>query len=210
MPHGDWNSLKLFMLMLIILNPFSQVLYLRELFNQLALRHFFMVHLWATGYSFTIFMVFAIFGEPILTDLFQIRLGSLRVFGGLINLYVAYRYVTAGEGSTQLFRGDVTDLAPRIALPYMVGPGMLWVSIMIGEVHGIFLGTGIILGVLAVNMLFVLFAYGIFRRAEAERETAFTKLFAMLMRIMALFVGAVGVEMIVGGLQDLLQGGSPT
>jgi len=197
--------MKLFLLMLIILNPFSQVLYLRELFDRMTLRQFFQVHLWASGYSFAIFFTFAVCGEPILTDLFQIRLGSLRVFGGLINLYVAYRYVTAGEGSTQLFEGEVTDLAPKIALPYMVGPGMLWVSILIGEVHGIPLGTGIIVGVLAVNMFFVLFAYGIFTHAAADRGTAFTKLFAMLMRIMALFVGAVGVEMIVGGLQELLQ-----
>lgn len=197
--------MKLFLLMLIILNPFSQVLYLRELFDRMSLREFFRVHAWASGYSFTVFLVFAVFGEPILSDLFQIRLGSLRVFGGLINLYVAYRYVTAGEGSTRLFEGDVADLAPRIALPYMVGPGMLWVSILIGEVHGVVLGTGLIAGVLAVNMIFVLGAYGLFRRAEKDRETAVTKLFAMMMRIMALFVGAVGVEMIVGGVQDLLQ-----
>lgn len=195
--------------MLIILNPFSQVLYLRELFDKMKLRAFFSVHLWATAYSLTIFVLFAIVGKPILTDLFQIRLGSLRVFGGMINLYVAYRYITAGEGSTQLFQGELSDLAPRIALPYMVGPAMLWVSILIGEVHGPIAGTGIIAGVLAINMVFVMAAYGLFRRAEEDRETAFTKFFAMFMRIMALFVGAVGVEMVVGGLQELLQNPAP-
>lgn len=191
--------------MLIILNPFSQVLYLRELFDQMGIRTFFGVHFWASLYSFVIFVVFAVVGEPLLADVFQIRLGSLRVFGGLINLFVAYRYITAGEGSTQLFRGDVSDLAPRIALPYMVGPGMLWVSILIGETHGLLLGPLLIAGVLAVNMVFVLFAYRLFRRVEGTRETAFAKYFAVLMRIMALFVGAVGVEMLVGGLQELLR-----
>lgn len=197
--------MNLFMLMLIILNPFSQVLYLRELFDQMRLREFLVVHFWASFYSFTIFMVFALVGEPLLSDVFQIRLGSLRVFGGLINLFVAYRYITAGEGSTQLFQGDVSDLAPKITLPYMVGPGMLWVSILIGDTQGMLLGTGTIAGVLAVNMAFVSCAYGLFRRAEGVRETAFAKYFAVLMRIMALFVGAVGVEMLVGGLQELLQ-----
>ena len=201
--------MNLFLLMLIILNPFSQVLYLRELFDTMRLRTFLAVHLRASFYSFIIFVVFAISGEPILSDLFQIRLGSLRVFGGLINLYVAYRYITVGEGSTQLFRGDVADLAPKIALPYMVGPGMLWVSILIGNRHGAVPGAGIIAGVLGVNLVFVLCAYGVFRSAEGARETAFTKYFAMLMRIMALFVGAVGVEMIVGGLQDLMRAVPP-
>lgn len=200
---------NLFLLMLIILNPFSQVLYLRELFETMHFKRFSRVHLRASFYSFIIFVVFALSGQPILSDVFQIRLGSLRVFGGLINLYVAYRYITAGEGSTQLFRGEVRDLAPKIALPYMVGPGMLWVSILIGEKHGALLGTGVIAGVLLVNIVFVLCAYSVFRNAEGARETAFAKYFAVLMRIMALFVGAVGVEMVVGGLQELLSEARP-
>lgn len=197
--------MKLFMLMLIILNPFAQVLYLRQLIDELPLKIFSPIHLRASFYSFLIFVIFALFGEPILYDLFQIRLGSLRVFGGLINLYVSYRYIAIGEGSTLLFRGNVTDLAPNITLPYMVGPGMLWVSILMGETYGVPIASLLIAGVLAVNVAFVFAAHSLFRRSEGDRETAFTKYFAVLMRMMALFVGAVGVEMIVGGLQDLLQ-----
>ena len=79
------------MLMLIILNPFAQVLYLRQLIDELPLRVFAPIHLRASFYSFIIFAIFALCGKPILYDLFQIRLGSLRVFGGMINLYVSYR-----------------------------------------------------------------------------------------------------------------------
>lgn len=192
------------MLMLIILNPFAQVLYLRQLIDDLPFRVFAPIHLRASCYSFIIFAIFALCGKPILYDLFQIRLGSLRVFGGLINLYVAYRYIAVGEGSTLLFRGNVTDLAPNITLPYMVGPGMLWVSILIGETYGVPIASGIIASVLTVNIAFVFTAHTLFRRSDDQRETAFTKYFAVLMRMMALFVGAVGVEMVVGGIQELL------
>lgn len=198
--------MNLALLMLIILNPFAQVLYLRSLFDQLSFRAFAGVHLRATLYSFAIFLVFAMFGDPILHDVFQVRLGSLQVFGGLVNLYVAYRYITAGEGSVVLFRGDISDLAPSITLPYMVGPGMLWVSILMGRLHHapvVFLMIGVVLG---VNMAFVFAARMLFQSAESERETGFAKSFAVLMRLMALFVGAIGVEMMVGGLQSLLAG----
>lgn len=197
--------MKLFMLMLIILNPFAQVLYLRQLIDDLPFRVFAPIHLRASLYSFIIFAIFALCGEPILYDLFQIRLGSLRVFGGMINLYVAYRYIAVGEGSTLLFRGNVADLAPNITLPYMVGPGMLWASILMGETYGVPIASGMIAGVLAVNIAFVFAAHALFRRSDDNRETAFTKYFAVLMRMMALFVGAVGVEMVVGGMQELLQ-----
>ena len=76
--------------MLILLNPFSQALYLRELFDRLDFKTFVGVHLRASVYSFLIFAIFALFGEPLLDQVFQVRLGSLRVFGGLINIYVAY------------------------------------------------------------------------------------------------------------------------
>lgn len=197
--------MKLFILMLIILNPFAQVLYLRQLIDELPLRTFAPIHLRATFYSYVIFVIFALFGEPILYDLFQIRLGSLRVFGGLINLYVSYRYIAVGEGSTLLFRGNLADLAPNITLPYMVGPGMLWAAILMGETWGVTGAALAIAGVLAANAAFVFCAHALFSRAEENRETAFTKYFAVLMRIMALFVGAIGVEMVVGGLQDLLK-----
>ena len=195
--------MKLFLLMLILLNPFSQALYLRELFDRLNFRTFLGVHFKASLYSFIIFVVFALFGEPLLDQVFQVRLGSLRVFGGLINIYVSYRFITVGEGSTVLFRGNISDLSPNITLPYMVGPGMLWVSILMGRLYPAPVAFAMIFGVLAVNMAFVMAAYALFQTGESGRETRLAKYFGVLMRMMALFVGAIGVEMIVGGIQEL-------
>lgn len=196
--------MELFLLMLIILNPFSQVLYLRELFNRMAFGEFLNTHFRASFLSFVILAIFAFAGQPILEDVFQVSLGSLRVFGGLVNIYVAYRFITVGEGSTLLFRGDIKDLAPHITLPYMIGPGVLWVAILMGRMHGILIAAGLIAGVLGINMAVVLVAYRLFGAVEHERETRFAKYFAVMMRTMALFVGAIGVEMIFGGIMELI------
>ena len=192
--------------MLIILNPFSQMLYLRELFERLRFRVFLGVHLRASLYSFIIFAIFATAGDPLLQHVFQVRLGSLQVFGGLVNLFVAYRYITAGAGSTVLFSGKISELAPNITLPYMVGPGMLWVSILMGRAYPFYVALALIAGVLTINVVAVLGAYTLFQSGEQRRETRLAKYLGVLMRMMALFVGAIGVEMIVGGLQGLLQG----
>mgnify|MGYP002640649288 CR=1 FL=1 len=196
--------MKLFVLFLIILNPFSQALYLRELFEQLRFREFASVHFRATVYSFLILGTFAIIGEPILQYVFQVRLGSLQVFGGLVNLWVAYRFITAGEGSTLLFRGDVAELAPNITLPYMVGAGGLWISILMGRQYDILVACLMIAGVLLINLLFVLFCHRVFSATGSQLSTALTKGLAMLMRVMALFIGAIGVEMIFSGAETLI------
>ena len=187
--------------MLVVMNPFSQMLFLRELYNKLDFRIFLSVQLKATFYTFLIFFTFALVGEPILTNFFQVRIESLRIFGGLVNLYIAYRYITEGEGKVILFHGDLSELAANITMPYMVGPGLIWISIMIGESYAAYTACGIIVAVLAINSFFVMFGYYVFSRSEGRRESLFAKELAMLMRIMALFIGAIGVEMLLGGLE---------
>jgi multiple antibiotic resistance protein len=202
--------MNLFLLMLILLNPFSQSLYLKELMDQMTLREFAAVHARATILSFSVFVVFATFGEPILTDIFQVRLASLQIFGGLVNIYIAYRFITVGPGSNVLFRGSVADLAPTIALPYMVGPGTLWTSILMGHRSPLLVALGMIAGVLLINTIFVMFSKWLFDHTSAQKETMVGKYFSVLMRTVALLVGGVGVEMLLRGVEEALrQGATP-
>jgi len=194
--------MKLFLFMLILINPFSQMLFLRELYGKLEFKVFLSVQLKATFYAFLIFITFAVVGQPILTNFFQVRIESLRIFGGLVNLYIAYRYVAVGEGSVVLFKDNLSELAPNITLPYMVGPGLIWTSILIGETYPVYMACGIIVGVLAINTAFCVMGYRVFGTLDGSRETLFAKELGMLTRIMALFIGAIGVEMLLGGLED--------
>ncbi|GMW03677.1 MAG: hypothetical protein AMXMBFR84_48110 [Candidatus Hydrogenedentota bacterium] len=194
--------MHLAVMMLVILNPFSQVLYLRELMGTLSFREFASVHLKATLLSLGVFAVFILAGDLLLQRVFQIQLGSLQIFGGMINLYVAYRFITVGPGSNLLFRGNIADLAPQISLPYMVGPGMIWMSILMGRTYPKVFAVLLVCSVLAFNMAFVLAVKAAFQHLKEQSETMLGKYFAILMRTMALFIGAIGVEMILKGIQE--------
>jgi small neutral amino acid transporter SnatA (MarC family) len=203
--------MRLFLFMLVILNPFAQVLYLGELMRAMETRPFAAVHLRASLLSYGVFALFALAGDFLLNDVFQVRLASLQIFGGLVILYIAYRYVAFGAGSNLLFRGDIKDLAPNISLPYMVGPGTIWISILLGRQFPWWEALAMIGGVLLINMVFVVFVQWLFGRLATHKETLLGKYFAILMRTNALFIGAISMEMILRGLQEafpVLKGGS--
>ncbi|MCB1137726.1 MAG: MarC family protein [Leptospiraceae bacterium] len=190
-----------FLLMLVIINPFAQVLYLADLMNELSFKDFTRVHLRATLLSLAVFLLFVVFGEALLHHVFQVQLASLQVFGGIIMLFIAYRYIAEGPGSNLLFRGEISELAPQISLPYMVGPGTIWVAILVGQQYPVYISSAIVTGVLVVNFLFVISICLIFERVTGRRETRLGKYFAILMRTNALFIGAIAMEMVVSGLK---------
>ncbi|MEQ8351281.1 MAG: MarC family protein [Leptospiraceae bacterium] len=195
------NPLDQFLLMLVMINPFAQVLYLSELMNELSFKDFVRVHWRATLISVAIFLIFAFFGRTLLQHVFQVQLASLQVFGGIIMLFIAFRYISQGPGSNLLFRGDISEMAPQISLPYMVGPGTIWISILLGEIYAPYISMLIIMAVLAVNFLFVILICLIFERVSGMKETRLGKYFAILMRTNALFIGAIAMEMVVTGLK---------
>lgn len=190
-----------FLFMLVIINPFAQVLYLAELMNELSFRDFARVHLRASLLSLVVFLLFVFFGDWLLSQVFQVDLSSLQIFGGGIMLFIAYRYISDGPGSNLLFKGDITELAPRISLPYMVGPGTIWVSILLGKENEAWLGAGIVAAVLSINFAFVVLVSLAFHAVTGKREMGLGKYFAILMRTNALFIGAIAMEMIVTGLK---------
>ncbi|MEX0653454.1 MAG: MarC family protein [Phycisphaeraceae bacterium] len=196
--------MQLFLYMLVIINPFAQVLYLSELMHRLSFREFAKVHIQASLLSFGVFAVFVLGGDFVLRDVFQVRLAALQIFGGMIILFIAYRYVTMGSGSNLLFRGDIRHFAPRISLPYMVGPGTIWAAILMGQQMRTYVALAAVTSVLLINMAFVLGVQAFMDRLATQKETIVGQYFAILMRTNALFIGAIGVEMIIGGLQTAL------
>ncbi|MDH5655000.1 MAG: MarC family protein [Spirochaetia bacterium] len=194
-----------FLLMLVILNPFSQLLYLQELMDELQPITFIKIHLKATFISLIIFLLFSLIGENYLMKyVFQIRLASLQIFGGIIMLFIAFQYIVKGPGSNLMFRGDITDLAPNISLPYMVGPGTLWISILIGKKYELHLAGLIIAGVLAVNFILIASYHQLNYKLGSSKNVRISKYLAILMRTNALFIGAIAVEMLISGIENVI------
>lgn len=192
------------LLMLVIMNPFAQTLYLSKLMQDTAPREFSRIYFDATLLTLGICLLCAYAGEWVIFTVFQVTLPAMRVFGGLINLQLSYSYVMQGPEGIRLFRGDVSQLAQQIALPIMVGAGVVWVSMRIGRLHTP-ADTAIIISlVLAINYAIVLLYHVLFSRVHGRFEISLVKYFGVAMRLNALLIGALSVQMILGGIHEFM------
>ena len=192
------------LLMLVIINPFAQMVYLSRLIEDTTPKQF--ANIYGQGIAMTlgVCLLCAFVGEFVLFKVFQITLPAMRVFGGLINLQLAYSYVMKGPEGIKLFRGDITQLAQQIALPVMVGAGVVWVSIRIGKSHPPLATAGIIFAAIAINGAAVLLYQLLLNRVKGRLRTAVIKYFGMAMRLNAMLIGAVSIQMILGGALEFI------
>ena len=125
-------NLQLALYFLVILNPFSQILFLGDLMSSMTGRRFAAVYGKASLLSFGVYALFALTGDFLFIDVFRVRVEAFRIFGGVIVFIIALRYFTQGQGSNQFFQGKVSDVASSISIPFMVGPATIWVSMVMG------------------------------------------------------------------------------
>lgn len=191
-------------LMLAILNPFAQMLYLSSLMNETTTSRFGRIYFEGSAITFAICLMCAYLGDKIIFGIFGVTLPAMRVFGGLINLQLSYSYVMKGPEGIKLFKGEISELAQQIALPIMVGAGVVWVSMRIGRLHDPLSAGLIIASVLAVNFILVLGYQLIFKRATGRLELMLVKYFGVAMRFNALLIGALSVDMILSGIREFM------
>jgi multiple antibiotic resistance protein len=190
------------LLMLVIVNPFSQMVYLVDLMTRSTEREFIMIYIRATFLTTVICLLFAWAGEFLLFDVFQINLSAMRIFGGLIILAVAFSYIIHGPQGLRLFKGDITEIAQQISLPLMVGPGVLWMSVKIGETYNIGVAAIIFPMVFIANAVAVLIYFFFYKEAKGPIASGMVKYFSIAMRLNAFMMGAVAVNMVISGIAE--------
>lgn len=193
-------DLRLAAYFFVILNPFSQILFLWGLMTSMSWREFAGIYARASLLSFGVYALFALTGDMLFREVFQVRVDAFRIFGGLIVFIISLRYFTQGGGSAQFFQGKATELATSISIPFMVGPATIWVSMEIGRTLAAPMDVLLIGAVLAVNFVIVTVAQLFLSRMKRHTESLVGAYFTILMRTNALFVGAIGIEMILAGL----------
>lgn len=193
--------IKLAVSFLILMNPFAQFLYLKSVVDELDLRTFIVVYGKASLMSFIIYIFFAKVGEALFTEFFSIRFESFKIFGGIIIFSYAFSFIMTGAKSMVRLKENLDDLASEIALPFIVGAGTIYLSILIGKnTPNIGLAIIIIGSVMAINFgCVVLFAF-VKEQFKRQRRIAFDKLISIAMRLNGFFMGAIGVNMIIDGL----------
>lgn len=195
------EHIRLAAYLFVVLNPFSQALFLWDLMRSTGRREFALIYGRASLLSLGVYALFALTGEFLFIEVFQVRIDAFRIFGGLIVFLISVRYFTHGGGSAQFFQGKPSEIATSISIPFMVGPATIWISIVIGRNLETPVDLLTIAAVLALNFLVVCVGQIFVARLDGSRDSLLGSYFTILMRTSALFIGAIGIEMILSGLE---------
>lgn len=197
-------SFSLAVAFLAVLNPFALFIYLSPVMQELPHGKFRYVLFKASAISFGIYVFFALTGQFIFERIFLIHYEAFRIFGGIIVASIAFAFIMHGEKALIRVKEDLDDLASDIALPFMVGAATISLAILIGNVLSPIAATGVIFLVLVVNYFAILFLKYIRDHIKRTKfKTAFDKNMDIFLRINAFLIGAIGIDMIISGVNNL-------
>ena len=192
-------------ILFILLNPFLMSVYLINLIRELPQRDFTKVVIRAHIISFVAFAIFAISGESIFENVFKVRFASFLIFGGIIFLMIGIKAVFSGQISLFETRGDPEHIAGAIAMPFMIAPGTLSASVLIGS--SLPRNTAILaiaLAVIGSLVSLILFKF-IHDPLKKNNERLLNRYVEIIGRVVAVFTGTYAIEMIANGIRLLLK-----
>ena len=187
-----------------MLNPFALFLYLKPVMQDLSEQQFTKVFFQATLISFLVFLFFLLLGDFIFRMVFQIYFESFRIFGGIVIFSYAYLFIVKGKKGFIQIKEDLDDLASEIALPFMVGAGTISLAILMSDQLKFYESIISLTLIMLINFGFVLGLKKIRQQISSGKfRVAYDKNLEILTRINGFFVGAIGIDMIIKGIQNL-------
>jgi multiple antibiotic resistance protein len=198
-------DLQLIVAFIILLNPFALFLYLKDVMDKLTYKDFIRVLVKATTISFLLCMLFATFGDRIFMDVFHINFQSFRIFGGIVIFSFAFLYIVTGHKTMIRANNSLDEIANELAMPFMVGAGVISVSVLMGHNHS-YLMSSVQIGIsLVVNLLIILLLHWlkVFISVKVSRE-AFEKVMSVVVRLLGFMLGAIGIDMIISGIKSAI------
>jgi multiple antibiotic resistance protein len=193
-------------LMLVLLNPLLMSTYLIDVIKGLNAKVFTRVLVRAFVISGGVFFLFAWVGEAIFTRMLQVRFEAFLIFGGLVFLIIAIRYMINGANVIDTLRGPPEHLAGSIAMPFMIGPGTVSASVLIGaRLPILFAALAIIVALVTSCLLLIVFKL-LHDWAKERNEALVERYVEIAGRVSALLIGTIAVEMVFRGVESWLQG----
>ncbi|WP_299825951.1 MarC family protein [uncultured Pontibacter sp.] len=191
---------------LVMLNPFALFLYLKPVMGDLSDADFRNVFVKASLISFSIYLVFLLFGDLVFQRVFRINFESFRIFGGIVLFSFAYMFIVQGKKAFIQIKGDLHDLASEIALPFMVGAGTISLTVLMSEQLELWQGTVSLAVIMLINYLIIMGLKQVRRGMRSKKvQLAFDKNMELLLRINGFFLGAIGVDMVVTGISNVMR-----
>lgn len=191
-------------LLFVILNPFALSVYLIDIFRSNSLRAVAGIVMRAALISGIVFGLFAYTGEAVFTRVLQVRFAAFQVFGGLLFLLVALRFMLSGSATLVTLRGEPAQIAGAVAMPFMIGPGTVSAATLAGlRLEPLAAAAAIVAGVGSTAALLVVFKL-LFDWIGARRASLTERYVQVASRISAMAMGAIAVEMTMTGLSAWL------
>ncbi len=191
-------------LLFILLNPFLLVVYMIDVFEKLPPEIFRGVVLRAGLISSFVFAVAALLGDMLFRDILQAQFASFQMFGGIVFLLIALRFLFEGNSAIAALRGDSQHLAGAIAMPVMIGPGTIGASILIGkrltQVNAV---MAVIAAVLTSVVVIILLKY-LYDYVRERNEQLVSRYIEVAGRVTALIIGTFAIEMLMRGIEGWL------
>jgi len=198
-----WKSSAL---LFVILNPFALAVYLVDLFRNNALGGMIRILVRAALIGGAVFSLFAIFGQAVFANVLQIRFAAFQVFGGILFLVVALRFMLTGSQTLVVLRGPPGQVAGAIAMPFLIGPG----SVSAATMAGLRLPVGMALAAVACALGAVVAVLAFFKLlfdvVSAKNAELVERYVDIASRVSAMMIGSIAVEMTFDGIESWLHG----
>jgi len=200
-----FEAMRSALLLFVLLNPFLMTIYLLDLVEKLDAARFRSVLARAGLISAIAFSLFAATGDLVFVDVLQVRFESFLIFGGVIFLLIGLRFVFQGPAAIESMRGSAEHVAGSIALPFMIGPGTLSASVVAGARSPLPWAVGAIFTAVTAVVISVVGLKLLHDHVRKRHEALVERYIDIVGRISALVVGTIAVEMIVRGVEGLIE-----
>jgi len=192
--------LKASSILFVLLNPFLISIYLISLIKDLSLREFMKVMIRAHVISGIVFVIFAIMGEGIFENIFNVRFGAFLIFGGIIFLWIGIQSIFSGQVVLIGTHGDPEHLAGSVAMPFMIAPGTISASVLIGSSLPAPSATIAIVVAISFSLVSIILFKLIHDPLKKRNERLLSRYVEVVGRVVALFTGTYAIEMIARGV----------
>jgi len=188
-------------LLLMLLNPFLVVVYLIDVMEKMESITFRQVLLRAGVISSVVFCMFAIIGDTIFSKIIHVEFASFQIFGGIVFLLIGLQFVFRGPQAIEILRGESEHLAGAIAMPVLIGPGTVSVSVLIGKKLDPLMASISIFSAVAISIVIILLLKYLYDIVRTRHERLIQRYIEIAGRITALYIGTVSLEMIIQGIR---------
>ena len=188
-------------LLVVLLNPFLMSIYLLDIIERLDQQAFLSTVTRGALIATAVFCVFAVGGDAIFSDVFQLRFASFLIFGGVVFTMVALRFIQVGPQALTELRGDPEHIAGSIAMPFLIGPATVSASVLAGaHLPVVWAVTSIVtaMGVMVLGLFMLKWLYALVKERNAGLVGRYVDITG---RASALLIGTIAVDMILTGIE---------